>query len=173
MDHLSEGDVNCILHVKNISATLNLFHVCWSWTSPCESSFPWQPIEKIPAVVNVFSSASSPHCIWFVIWCVLSEGDLFWTSALWSLFKSCKNILVSSLSKFTLHFLRQEEAVRQRMMQKKSMWWWRDLSSNKVETRRGGRGSNAREPPSVSGSKKKRGQICRIQYDFVNFKSDK
>ncbi len=123
MDHLSEGDINRTLSVKNncnfesSSHVLNLdITLC-----TCESSFLWQETEKTPTVSVFHLQSVSLHSIWFVIRCVLFERDVFWTSALWSLFKSCKNILVSSLSKFTPHFLRQEEAVRQRMMPKLMM----------------------------------------------------
>lgn len=117
MDRLTEGDTNCILNVRKLCTIL---HVYWMWTSLiCESSFFWQETETI-LVVSVFHLASL-HCFWFVIRCVLFERDVFWTSALWSLFKSWKNILVSSLSKFTPHSLRQEEASRQRMMPKHLM----------------------------------------------------
>lgn len=69
-------------------------------------------------LISVSSSAASHHWSWFVISWVLFERIVMWTSALWSLFKSCKIILVSSLSKFISHFLKQEEAVRQRVMPK-------------------------------------------------------
>lgn len=99
----SRVDHSCVSHFESLS---HLVYLDISFCM-CESSFLWQQ-KRYPIVTVFIRGVSTLYLICYQM-CVVWEETCFWTSALWSDLKSCKNILVSSLSKFTPNFLRQEE----------------------------------------------------------------